>query len=161
MDWNIVFYVIAGILILLGLAGTILPILPGIPMMFGGMLLAAWAGGFQRIPVWVLVLLGVLAALSLLFDFLAGSFGAKRYGASRAAVWGAVIGTVFGIFFGIPGLIFGPFVGAMAGQLVSGSDTEHAARVGVGTWVGLLIGTASKLAIACMMLGLFVLALLV
>ena len=160
MDWNILWYVIAGIIIAVGLVGSILPNLPGIPVMFGGMLLAAWVGHFEKIPVWVIVFLGVLAAFSILFDFLAGTWGAKRYGASKAAVWGAFIGTIVGLFFGIPGIIQGPFVGAVIGQLASGSRVDHAARVGVGTWIGLVIGTAIKIATAFMMLGTFALALL-
>lgn len=161
MDWTIFWYVIAGIVIVVGLAGAILPNLPGIPVMWGGMLLAAWAGHFQRIPVWVIVLLGVLAAFSIAFDFLAGTWGAKRYGASKAAVWGALIGTLVGLFFALPGIIFGPFIGAVLGQLASGSRLDHATRVGVGTWIGLLVGTAIKLGTAFMMLGAFALALLV
>jgi uncharacterized protein YqgC (DUF456 family) len=161
MDWTILWYIIAGVIIVAGLIGSILPNLPGIPVMFGGMLLAAWVGHFQKIPVWVIVLLGVLAAFSIVFDFLAGSYGAKRYGASKAAVWGALIGTIVGLFFGILGIILGPFVGAVMGQLASGSAIEHAAKVGVGTWIGLLIGTAIKLAVAFMMLGIFAFALIV
>lgn len=161
MDWTILWYVIAGILIVAGLIAAILPNLPGIPVMFGGMLLAAWAGHFDKIPMWVIVFLGVLAAFSIAFDFFAGTYGAKKYGASKAAVWGAFIGTLVGIFFGIPGIILGPFIGAVVGQLASGSRVEHAARVGVGTWIGLVIGTAIKLAVAFMMLGIFVLALIV
>jgi uncharacterized protein YqgC (DUF456 family) len=160
MDWNILWYVIAGIIIAAGLVASILPNLPGIPVMFAGMLLAAWVGRFEAIPVWVIVFLGLLAAFSIVFDFVAGSVGAKRYGASKAAVWGAFIGTIAGLFFGIPGILLGPFVGAVIGQLVSGSRVEHAARVGAGTWIGLLIGTAIKLASAFMMLGTFVLALI-
>jgi uncharacterized protein YqgC (DUF456 family) len=160
MDWNILWYVIAGIIIAAGFVGSILPNLPGIPVMFGGMLLAAWLGHFEKIPVWVIVLLGVLAAFSIVFDFLAGTWGAKKYGASGAALWGALIGTVVGLFFGIPGLLLGPFVGAVVGQLASGSRIDHSARVGVGTWIGLLIATAIKLAVAFMMLGMFALALL-
>ena len=159
MNWNILWYVIAGILIVAGLIGSILPNLPGIPVMFGGMLLTAWVGHFQKIPVWVVVFLAVIATLSIVFDFVAGSVGAKRYGASKAAVWGAFIGTIIGLFFGIPGIILGPFVGAVIGQIASGSRVEHAARVGVGAWIGLLIGTAIKLAVAFMMLGTFALAL--
>jgi uncharacterized protein YqgC (DUF456 family) len=160
MDWNILWYAIAGIIIAAGFVASILPNLPGIPVMFGGMLLAAWAGHFEAIPVWVIVFLALLAAFSIVFDFVAGSYGAKRYGASKAAVWGAFIGTIAGLFFGIPGIILGPFVGAIIGQLASGSRIEHAARVGVGTWIGLLIGTAIKIATAFMMLGIFALALL-
>ncbi|HEU4856603.1 MAG TPA: DUF456 domain-containing protein [Rhodanobacteraceae bacterium] len=158
MDWTILWYVIAGIIITAGFVGSILPNLPGIPVMFGGMLLAAWAGQFERIKVWVIAVLGVLAAFSIVFDFLAGTYGAKRYGASKVAVWGAFIGTIVGLFFGIPGLLLGPFIGAVLGQLASGSAVEHAARVGVGAWIGLLLGTAVKLAVAFTMLGTFVLA---
>ncbi len=161
MDWTILWYVIAGLIIAAGFVGSILPNLPGIPVMFGGMLLAAWVGRFHTIPLWAVVIVGVLAACSIVFDFLAGTWGAKRYGASKAAVWGAFIGTIGGVFFGIPGLLLGPFVGAVAGQLVSGSPVVQAAKVGFGTWVGLLIGTAIKLATAFMMLGIFALALLV
>ncbi|MGH8152131.1 MAG: DUF456 family protein, partial [Rhodanobacteraceae bacterium] len=71
------------------------------------------------------------------------------------------IGTIVGLFFGIPGLLLGPFIGAVTGQLLSGSPIERAARVGFGTWIGLLIGTAIKLAVAFMMLGTFALTLLV
>ena len=159
MDWNILWYIIAGILIIAGFIGSILPNLPGIPVMFCGMLLAAWVGRFHEIPVWVVVFLGLLAAFSIVFDFLAGTYGAKRYGASKAAAWGAFIGTIAGLFFGIPGIILGPFVGAVIGQLASGSAPWQAARVGIGAWIGLLIGTAIKLAVAFMMLGTFVLAL--
>jgi len=159
MDWNILWYVIAGIIIAAGFVASILPNLPGIPVMFGGMLLTAWVGRFEAMPVWVIVFLALLAAFSIVFDFVAGSYGAKRYGASKAAVWGAFIGTVAGLFFGIPGIILGPFIGAVIGQLASGSRVEHAARVGVGTWIGLLIGTAIKIATAFMMLGIFALAL--
>ncbi|WIG55306.1 MAG: hypothetical protein OJF61_001092 [Rhodanobacteraceae bacterium] len=161
MDWNILWYVVAGIIIAAGFVASILPNLPGIPVMFGGMLLAAWVGHFDKIRVWVIVILGVLAAFSIVFDFLAGTYGAKRYGASKAAVWGAFIGTIIGLFFGIPGIFLGPFIGAVIGQLASGSRVGHAARVGVGTWIGLLIGTAIKLAVAFMMLGTFVLTLLI
>ncbi len=159
MDWTILWYVIAGIIIVAGFVGSILPNLPGIPVMFGGMLLAAWLGHFRKIPVWLIVILGVLAAFSIVFDFLSGTWGAKRYGASKAAIWGALLGTLAGLFFGIPGLLLGPFAGAVIGQLVSGSPIEHAAKVGFGTWIGLLIGTAIKLGVAFMMLGTFALAL--
>lgn len=159
MDWNILWYAIAGTIITAGFVASVLPNLPGIAVMFGGMLLAAWVGHFQKIPVGVIVFLAVIATFSIVFDFVAGSVGARRYGASKAAVWGAFIGTIVGLFFGIPGIILGPFVGAVIGQLASGSRVGHAARVGVGTWIGLLIGTAIKLATAFMMLGTFALAL--
>jgi uncharacterized protein YqgC (DUF456 family) len=161
MDVSVVYYAVAAVLILVGLAGTILPALPGVPLVFIGMLLAAWAGHFQDISVWTVVLLGVLAAIAMALDVLSGLLGAKRVGASKAALWGAMIGTVVGLFFGLLGLLFGPFVGALAGEMLSGSSVTRSAHVGLATWIGLLFGTLAKLALSFTMLGIFVLALIV
>ncbi len=154
------YYVLAGILILVGMAGAVVPILPGVPLVFGGMLLAAWADHFQHIGAFTLIVLGVLAALALLVDFLSGVLGAKRVGASARALWGASIGMLVGFFFGLPGLLLGPFIGAVAGELSDGGKLQHATRVGVGTWIGLLFGTLAKLALCFTMLGVFALAFL-
>lgn len=158
MDMQSVYYVLAAILILVGVAGTVLPALPGLPVVFAGMLLAAWAGGFEQVGAGMLVLLGVLTLLSLAVDFMATAMGAKRVGASRLAIIGAVIGTFAGLFFGPIGLIAGPFIGALAGELVHGRDVGHATRVGFGTWLGILVGTALKIGLAFGMLGLFAFA---
>lgn len=154
-------FVLAGMMILAGIIGTVLPALPGVPLVFAGMLLAAWADHFQHIGSVTIVVLGILAALAMLVDFVAGMLGAKRVGASSRALWGATIGAVAGIFFGIPGLLFGPFVGAVAGELSSGGKLHQATRVGIGTWVGLLFGTLAKIALCFTMLGIFVLALVI
>lgn len=161
METSTALYLLSGILILVGLAGTVLPALPGLPLMFAGMLLAAWVGDFREISVWVVVLLGVLTVLSIVVDLLATLLGAKRVGASRWAMVGAAIGTFAGLFFGIPGLLAGPFVGAVAGELISGKEWRDASRTGFATWLGLAIGAALKLALAFAMLGIFALALLV
>jgi len=158
MDLQLLYYVVAAILVAIGIAGTILPALPGLPLVFGGMLLAAWAGGFELVGVPMLVLLGVLTLLSLVVDFWATALGAKRVGASGKAVAGAVIGTFVGIFFGPLGLLGGPFAGALAGELLHGRDVGQATRVGFGTWLGVVFGTVLKLALAFTMLGLFLLA---
>lgn len=158
MDTQTLYYVLAGILILIGVAGTVLPALPGLPLVFGGMLLAAWAGGFEQVGVAMLVLLGLLTLLSLGIDFLATAMGAKRVGASRLALVGAVVGTVAGLFFGPIGLLTGPFVGALAGELIHGREVRQATRVGFGTWLGILVGTALKIGLAFAMLGLFAFA---
>jgi uncharacterized protein YqgC (DUF456 family) len=152
------YYVLAGLLILVGVAGTVLPALPGLPLVFAGMLLAAWAGGFEQVGAGVLALLGILTVLSLGVDFLATAMGAKRVGASRLAVAGAVVGTFAGLFFGPIGLIAGPFVGALCGELIHGREVRQATRVGFGTWVGILLGTALKIGLAFAMLGLFAFA---
>lgn len=141
-----------------GIAGLILPALPGLPLVFSGMLLAAWAGDFQQVGWVTLVVLGLLTALSIAIDILATLVGAKRVGASRKALIGALVGTVVGLFFGPVGLFAGPFVGALLGELWHGRQLGKAARVGLGTWLGILLGTVLKLGLAFAMLGLFVFA---
>jgi uncharacterized protein YqgC (DUF456 family) len=157
---DIVLYTLAAVLVLAGLAGAILPVLPGVPLIFGGLWLAAWVDGYQHAGLWTLLAIAVLGALAMLLDFVAGMLGAKRVGASGAAVWGALLGTVVGIFFGLPGLLLGPFVGALAGELSSGGSVLRSAQVGVGTWIGLLLGTLAKLVLSFAMIGVFAFALL-
>jgi uncharacterized protein YqgC (DUF456 family) len=154
------YFVLSAVLILVGILGTVVPALPGVPLVFAGMLLAAWADHFQHVGTITLVVLGVLSLLALAIDFVAGLLGAKRVGASPHAIWGAVLGTIVGLFFGLPGLVFGPFLGAVAGELLVGSRLERAAHVGVGTWLGLLFGTLAKIALCFAMLGVFALSFL-
>jgi len=161
MDPHNLWYVLAAILILVGIIGTVLPALPGVPLVFAGMLLAAWADGFQHVGLWTLIGLGVLTIIAVAVDFLAGLAGAKRVGASRLALIGAAIGTIVGIFFGIPGLLLGPFLGALIGELVAGGTLQRAAGVGAGAWIGFLVGTVLKLGVCFAMLGLFALAFIV
>ncbi len=158
MDIQALFYLIAALLVILGLAGTFLPALPGVPLVFAGMLLAAWAGGFEQIGPWVLLVLGLLTALSVAIDVLATAAGAKRVGASRQAVVGAVIGTVAGLFFGLIGVLVGPFVGALVGELMHDRHLGRATRVGVGTWLGMLVGMALKIGVVFAMIGVFAVA---
>lgn len=158
MELQTLYYVLAVILILVGIAGVILPALPGLPLVFAGMLLAAWAGDFQQIGWLPLVVLGVLTLVSVAVDFFATMLGAKRVGASRKALLGAVVGTFAGLFFGPVGLFAGPFVGALLGELWHGRELGKAAKVGLGTWLGILLGTVLKLGLAFAMLGLFAFA---
>jgi len=145
-------------LIAVGVAGTVLPALPGVPLVFAGMVIAAWIDDFTRIGYVTLAILGAIMLLSLAVDFLAGIAGAKRFGASRAALVGAAIGTVVGIFFGLPGLAFGPFIGALTGELSARKNVMAASRVAFGTWVGMLIAIVIKLTLVFAMLGIFVFA---
>jgi len=161
MDLHALWYVLAVVLIVVGFVGTIVPALPGVPLVFAGMFVAAWADGFQHVGLWWLVGLGVLTLIALAVDFLAGLAGAKRVGASRMALIGAAVGTIVGIFFGIPGLLLGPFLGALIGELVAGGTLKRATGVGVGAWIGFLIGTVLKLGVCFAMLGLFALAFIV
>jgi len=151
----IYFQVIAAILVIVGLAGTVLPVLPGVALVFAGFLLAAWADGFQRVGVLTLVILGLLTALAMAADFAASALGAKKLGASPRGILGATLGAIVGIFFGIPGLILGPFIGAVAGELFANRELLHAGRAGLGTWLGLLLGSVAKLTLAFLMVGVF------
>ena len=163
MSLPVVLYLLAAVLVLAGLAGTLLPVLPGAPLVFAGLLLAAWADGFQHVGPWPLLALGGLALLSLVVDLWATAHGARRVGASRLAMLGATLGAVVGLFFGLPGLLLGPFAGALGGELLHrrSLDPQHlgsAGKVGAGTWLGLALGAALKLALAFTMLGVFALA---
>jgi hypothetical protein len=155
MDLDIVAWIVAVLLVAVGIAGSVLPALPGVPLAFAGLLVAAWADDFQRVGALPLVVLGLLVLLSFLVDFLATVLGARRVGATRLAILGAAIGTIVGLFLGLPGLVLGPFAGAVIGELVSHGRMEQAARAGVATWIGLLFGTLAKLALVFTMLGVF------
>lgn len=151
---EIAVYILAIALIVIGLIGAVLPSLPGIPMIFGGIWLAAAADNYRHLGTTWLIVLGLLAALGIATDFIAASLGAKRVGASSAAIWGATIGTFVGLFFGLPGLILGPFVGALAGELFSSRSVLRSAHVGIGTWLGLLFGALVKLVLSLVMVAL-------
>lgn len=161
MHLQLLWYVLAALLIVLGFVGTLLPALPGVPLVFLGMLLAAWADHFARVGAFTLGVLGVLTVLALIVDFVAGILGAKRVGASRHAVIGAALGTLVGVFFGLVGLLLGPFVGALIGELGAGGSLRKATDVGIGAWLGFLIGTLFKLGIGFAMLGIFAVAFLI
>lgn len=157
MELTTLWWLLAILLILLGFAGNILPLLPGTPLMLGGMVLAAWLDDFQRIGGWSIALLALLTILSQLADFLSGTLGAKRAGASKQALWGATVGSLLGVFAGLPGMLIGPFVGAAMGELIAEQDLLKAGKVGLATWLGLVAGMAAKIAIGFTMLGVFVL----
>jgi uncharacterized protein YqgC (DUF456 family) len=153
-------WVIAGAMVVVGLVGTVLPALPGTVFIFGGIALAAWIDGFTRISGWTVGVAAVLTAIAFATDFVAAALGARKVGASRLAIAGAAIGTLAGVFFGLIGLVFLPLVGAAVGEFLAQRDLARAGRVGVATWIGLLLGTAVKVAIAFTLVGLLVAALL-
>jgi uncharacterized protein YqgC (DUF456 family) len=154
-------WILALALMAAGFAGTVLPALPGIPLMLLGMVVAAWIDDFTRIGALTLVVLALLTALSFVIDFAAASLGARRVGASRQAVAGAALGTVLGLFFGLPGLVLGPFVGAVAGELTARRSAGAAIKVGAAAWIGFAVGTVAKIAVAFTMLGVFLAAWLI
>jgi uncharacterized protein YqgC (DUF456 family) len=157
---TVALWIAAVALIAIGVAGTILPAIPGVTLVFLGMLLAAWIDHFARIPVWLVGIFAVRTVVSWVVDYLAAAAGAKRAGASRLAVIGALVGTIAGIFTGFVGLLFMPLAGAAIGEFIAQRDLRRAGTVGVATWLGLLVGTAVKVAIVFAMIGAFVVALL-
>ncbi len=148
--------VVLGLLLIgVGLVGTVLPALPGAPVVLGGLALLAGSDGFTRVSWPTFAILAVMTGLVYLVDFASGALGAQQVGASARAVWGAAVGGLLGIFFGIPGLILGPFVGAVVGELTVRREWRRAGRVGLGTWLGVALGTVAKIALVVAMLGVF------
>ncbi len=156
---TIVLATLAVVMVIIGLFGVVMPALPGHMLILAGLIVGAWANGFTRVGVWTLVVLGVIALASYGVDFVAVALGAKRLGASPRAMTGAALGTVAGLFFGLPGVIVGPFVGAVIGELTTNRDFVKAGKAGVAAWFGFAIGTAVKVALAFLMIGIFLVAL--
>jgi uncharacterized protein YqgC (DUF456 family) len=158
MDTTLLLLIVAALLIVAGLAGLVLPALPGAPLLFAGFLLAAWAENFAYVRPWTLALIALLAALTYAVDFWATMFGAKKFGASRRAILGALLGALIGIFLGFPGVLLGPFIGAVIGELSARRSVRDATRAGIGATVGLVLGAALKIALAFSMIGIFIVA---
>jgi len=146
-------------LIVAGVAGTVLPALPGTAFVLGGIVLGAWIDDFTRVGSGTLVLVGVLAVLAWGLDYAAGLLGARRAGASRQALIGAALGTVVGLFMGLVGVFFMPLVGAAFGEYLARRDEQRAWKVGLSTWLGIMAGLVAKVVIAFMMIGIFIAAL--
>jgi uncharacterized protein YqgC (DUF456 family) len=153
-------WVVAVAMIGIGVVGTVLPALPGPVFVLGGIALAAWIDGFATISGFTVGVVAVLTILAFAADYVAAMLGAKKAGASRLAIAGAAIGTVAGVFTGFVGLLFMPLVGAAIGEFIADRDMARAGKVGIATWVGLLLGTAVKVALVFTMVGIFVAALL-
>jgi len=153
-----VIWALAVLLVVVGLAGVVLPALPGTVLIFAGLLLAAWADGFVRVCAGTVIGLGILTAASYFVDVATMALGMKRLGTTRRAMAGAAIGTIAGLFFGLPGLIIGPFAGAVLGELTAHRDLGRAGRAGIAAWIGFLIGTVVKVGLAFAMVGIFLTA---
>lgn len=156
---DILLWVVAVALIVIGVVGVVVPALPGIGLVYGGIVLGAWIGHFEKVGSGTLVTLGALAAIAFAIDYAATTFAAQKAGASRLGLIGAAVGTVAGIFMGLIGIFFMPLVGAAIGEYIERRDALHAGRVGLATWLGLLAGIVVKLAIVFTMIGVFVLKL--
>lgn len=142
-------------LILLGLAGTVLPVLPGTVLVWGGIVLGAWIDDFARVGMATVVVVSVLALLAWGLEYVAGLMGAKKAGASKLALMGAAVGTVLGLFMGLVGVLFMPLVGAAVGEYLAQKDHARAVKVGIATWVGIMVGLIAKVVLAFIMVGIF------
>lgn len=152
-------WVLAAGLIVLGLLGTVLPVLPGTVLVLAGVVLGAWIDDFARVGVGTVWLVGALAVLAWLVEWAASLLGAQRAGASRLALLGAAIGTVLGLALGLVGVLFMPLLGAAVGEFLARRDQQRALKVGLATWLGLLAGMLAKVVLAFTMVGVFIAAL--
>ncbi len=159
MDASIWLWLLCAALILVGLAGTVLPALPGTALVLAGILLGAWIDDFTRVGWLTLTLVTVLAVLAWALDYVAGLMGARKVGASRQALIGAALGTVVGLFMGLVGVLFMPLVGAAVGEYLARRDHGQALKVGTATWLGMMLGMIAKVVLAFVMVGVFAVAL--
>ncbi|HEY7441926.1 MAG TPA: DUF456 domain-containing protein [Vicinamibacterales bacterium] len=155
---SIVLWVLGVALVLVGMVGIVMPALPGHLLILAGLIISAWADGFTRVGFWTLALIGFVALASYGIDFAAAALGTRRLGATKRAMTGAVLGTLFGLFFGLPGIIIGPFAGAVIGELTATRDLTRASKAGVAAWIGFAIGTAVKVGLAFLMVAIFLAA---
>jgi len=154
-------WILCAALILVGLAGTVLPVLPGTVLIWVGILLGAWIDDFTRVSVGTLVFISAVALLAWGLDYAAGLLGAKKAGASKQALIGAALGTVLGLFMGLVGVLFMPLLGAALGEYLARQDQKRAMKVGLATWFGIMLGLLAKVVLGFVMVGLFVAALLI
>ena len=146
-------YAVAFLLILVGVAGTIIPSLPGIPMIFAGAWLIAYMEDYLYFGWGTLIALGVLTVISIIIDWVSQTMGAQKAGATKLGLTGALLGTIIGIPFGLVGIFLFPVIGAFVGEMIGHRDMRKAGKVSWATWIGMIAGIAAKLAIAFMMIG--------
>jgi uncharacterized protein len=148
-------FALAVMAMLIGVVGSVLPAIPGTPLIFLVALAHRFYFGNAGASNLVLAVLLLIMLLSLAIDFLFGMLGAKKLGATWRGVLGAVLGAIAGLFFGLPGLVLGPFLGALTFEMLGKREFNDAARAGVGAVIGLFVGAIGKLACAVAMTGIF------
>lgn len=143
------------VLMIAGVAGSFLPLVPGTPLILLGAFIYAVATDFQPVDGWRLLLLVGLTVVGYTLDYLSGALGTRKLGGSRWAVFGAVGGGIVGLFFGPLGILIGPILGAVAVELIYRKDVQVALKSGAGAVIGVFLGVVAKLSIAVVMVGLF------
>lgn len=155
---DVALYLVGLALVVLGIAGLVLPALPGAPLLVAGVFAIAWADGFTRLG-WPSLTATVVIGLAILaVDFGASVLGARAFGASKWAVLGSGLGMVVGLFFGLPGILLGPAIGAVAFEYWKDPNFRNAARAGLGTFVGFLLGSVVKVTLAFVLVGIVAIA---
>ncbi len=152
---QIVGLALALLVMCLGLAGSILPGLPSTPLVLLAAIGHKLYFGETGVGWIVMLVLVLVTVLSLAMDYVASVYGAKRLGATWRGATGAIVGGLIGIFFNLPGILLGPFIGAMAFELAGGRNFKDSSRAGVGATLGLLAGAIGKLLCCLAMMGLF------
>ncbi len=150
---QIIGIIIASILFLLGLLGTVIPLLPGAPIIWFGMLIYGFITNFMFLSWKFLLFQGIIVLIILLIDYISGAWGAERYGGSRASIYGSILGGFLGIFlFGPLGIVLGPFIGAILMELLKGQSFEKSLQIGWGTIIGFFGGTLLKFVLEIIMI---------
>ena len=156
---DIALAVLGTVLVLLGFIGSILPVIPGPPISWVGLLLLKWTdyitdhGDAYGNALWILLFFVILVTI---LDYVVPIMGTRKFGGSKRGVWGATIGVVVGLFFGPPGIILGPFLGAYIGEITTGKKERDALRAAWGSFVGFLLGVGMKLMVCGAILFFFV-----
>lgn len=157
---EIIFFIVALVVMIVGLAGVILPVLPGIPLIFAAAALYGIVTGFSGIGLNMILFLAGLTVFGLIVDYLANYLSVRKMGGGRAGAVGAVIGLMVGVWLGLAWIVILPFVLAVAFELLAGKEGRSAFKAGLGAMVGLLFGGLLRFVIGCVMIGLFVWAVL-
>jgi uncharacterized protein YqgC (DUF456 family) len=153
---DLLWWLVAIVLMAVGLIGTVLPVVPGTVIILAAALIHQMMLGTEKsLGWWNITVLVLLMLLSYALEFAGGYFGAKRFGATKWGAYGAMLGAIIGLFFPFPGLIIGPIVGAIAGELLAGKRLVSAGRAGWGTLLGNLAGLIGKLTIGLVMVSWF------
>ncbi|MDD2422358.1 MAG: DUF456 domain-containing protein [Heliobacteriaceae bacterium] len=149
--------IIALIVMLIGILGTFVPVIPGIPLIFAAMVGYGFTEGFQLMSLLFLGVNFLLVLLAVILDYLGTAWGARRFGATRSGIWGAVAGGLVGlVVLGPLGLFAGPFIGAVAGELMQGRTLERAIEAGIGTFLGVAGASLVRFILALGMTGAFI-----
>jgi len=156
---NLLLWILAYTLMVAGVIGTVVPLLPGTLLVWAGIVLGAWIDDFTRVGWGTLAVITILAIAAWVLDYVAGLLGAKKAGASRLAIVGAAAGMIAGLFMGFVGVLFMPLVGATIGEFIARRNQSGAVKVGIATWLGIILGLIAKVVIAFVMIGVFLAAL--